>query len=287
MHLVKPLARRVYNSLTHFVGRLSGQYYCEDYIRVYPDQLRYNRLGLRRRIRENDLRNYRKHRRFYEFASQFVQDKVVADVGCGSGYGCEMLSQHGPHELHGCDISRSAINFARRKYGAVAQFTKQGITDLSDYGDSYFDLVVCSEVLEHIKEYNLEEKALVELKRITRKGGLLVVGTPNTELLPTHGFSFEDIRLLFSSHFDEFCIFENALVPFGEYEPAWRRRLVEGNTGVIVTQTLNIDETPLSEGEVPRLKIGQVPGRHRFHELDIDTNLLHNPYSWVIVAAKQ
>lgn len=287
MNLPRTLAKQVYLSFTHLVGRLSGQYYFEDYVRVYPDQLRYNRFGFQKRVCEADLRNYRKHRRFYEFAAQFVRNKAVADVGCGSGYGCELLSQRGPRNLCGCDISRNAIAFAKKRYSTLAQFTKQGISDLRDYHDSSFDVVVCSEVLEHIKEYNLEEKALVELKRITSQGGLLVVGTPNTELLPTHGFSFEEIRSLFSAHFDDVCVFENALLPFGELAQTWQRRLAEGNIGVIVTQTLNLDETPLAEGSIPVLKTGQAPGRYKFCDLDIDTTLLYNPHSWVIVAKKR
>ena len=69
----------------------------------------------------------------------------------------------------------------------------QGITDLNLFADNQFDLVICSEVLEHIKEYGKEDQAVNELKRITRPSGVIVIGTPNKKLLPDHGFSFEEM----------------------------------------------------------------------------------------------
>lgn len=303
---------QAYSWLTHVAGRITGRYYFEDYKRVYPGRLAYNRLGRRREARPNDVRNYLNHRKFYEFVAQFVRNKVVADVGCGSGYGCEILKQRGAREVHGCDVSGSAVGFARRHFGASAVFTRQGITGLHGYADSSFDVVVSSEVLEHVKEYGMERKALQELKRITRPAGLLVIATPNSELLGVHGFSFDEIGSLLASEFDHYCLFENALLPFGLAKSAWLRRLAEGQTGVIVSQRIDLAESVLPDGEVPELKSGLEPGRWPFQTLTarterqrvsldpvegsspgadvgdvaIDTTLLHNTHSWIAVVRR-
>lgn len=145
-------------------------------------------------------------------------------------------------------------------------------------------MTVCSEVLEHIKEYGMEHRALEALRRITRRGGLLVAGTPNIELSSDHGFSFDEMHALLSAHFERFLIFENALVPFGAARPVWEKRSKERRTGVIVTEAINLAETVLPEGSVPELKRGLAPGRLEFPPYDIDTRLLHNTHSWIVLA---
>ena len=152
--------------------------------------------------------------------------------------------------------------------------------------DDSFDLSVCSEVLEHVKEYGKHGKALAELKRITCSEGLVVVGTPNSEMLRRHGFSFEEIDTLFSDHFSRFIIFENALVPFQDSR-LWLKRLSEKKTGIIVTQPIVPEETVLPDGVVPEIKKGLEPGSLKFAGYEIDTTLLHNTHSWIIVAINE
>jgi len=213
---LKRMVKANYQWLAHLIGRMSGRYYVEDYVRVYPEQIAFSRLGRRRQARDDEVRNYLNHCKFYRFASQFVPGKSVVDVGCGSGYGCALLANSGSREVYGCDISRQALRFAKQRYGTIAQFSEQGITDLRLYADSAFDVTISSEVLEHIKEYGLAGRAVEELKRITATGGIVVVGTPNSELLGDHGFFYDEIRNLFSAKFKSFVVFENALVSLSD-----------------------------------------------------------------------
>jgi len=48
------------------------------------------------------------------------------------------------------------------------------------YDDESFDLIWCSEVIEHLKD---PEFAMKELKRVTKKGGELILTTPNSYAL--------------------------------------------------------------------------------------------------------
>ncbi|MGI9179336.1 MAG: class I SAM-dependent methyltransferase [Longimicrobiaceae bacterium] len=277
---------RAYFSVTRWLGRASGRYYLEDFHRVYPDNLVYNRLGMRRRPTRNTENNFRNHCKFYRFAGQFVARKRVADVGCGSGYGCKILKEAGAAAVYGSDISRSSIRFARSRYPDAAEFSVQGITELSGYADDSFEVTISSEVLEHIKEYGMEDQALSELKRITRPGGLLVVATPNSELTGEHGFFFEEIDSLFRGHFTDYLIFENALLPFGESEPLWEERRRQGRTGVVVSETIDLSEIELQQGARPKLKEGVPAGKWQWDAVEIDTRLLHNSHSWVVLARK-
>ena len=277
---------KLWNRLTHLWGSLSGKYYFEDFVRVYPDGNRFNRLGRSKPPAPKDLNNFLNHQKFYRFAAQFAHGATVADIGCGSGYGCALLKDAGASRVCGADASKRAVRFAREHYRASAEFSVQAITDLSLYPDDRFDLVVCSEVLEHIKEYHKQDAAVEELRRITRPGGVIILGTPNSELLGDHGFSFEEIDGLMRRHFTHYCVFENALVPFGCSRQLWERRLAEGRTGVIVTEAIKLNETVLPKRVTPELKRGIPAGRYRVGSVEVDTTLLHNTHSWAMVAIK-
>jgi 2-polyprenyl-3-methyl-5-hydroxy-6-metoxy-1,4-benzoquinol methylase len=267
----------------HLVGRLSGKYYFEDFVRVYPDGSRRDRSGKAHPESDLDRRNFLNHRKFYSFSAQFVKGRRVADIGCGSGYGCSMLKAAGAAEVSGADISAPAIDFARATYPTDAQFTLQGITNLSLYATGTFDVTLTSEVLEHIKEYGKEDLAVSELRRITRPGGVVVLATPNSEMLKHHGFSYEEMSRLMARHFAEHVIFENALVPAGDARASWEARLAAGQVGVVVSEAIRFDETVLRPGRIPEVKKGEAPGIRALGPVSIDTALLHNTHSWVAV----
>jgi 2-polyprenyl-3-methyl-5-hydroxy-6-metoxy-1,4-benzoquinol methylase len=281
IHLPKPG-----KLLTHLWGRLSGRYYFEDFVRVYPDGVRFNRHGVRKPTSPHDLKNFLNHAKFYAFAAQFVRGAAVADIGCGSGYGCAILKNAGAARISGADASEKAIAFAQEHYGTLAEFSVQGITNLKLYAEGMFDVAISSEVLEHVKEYRKEDEAVREVKRVTRPGGVILFGTPNLELSVDHGFSFEEIDSLMRRHFTQYCLFENALLPFGPSRVLWEQRLAAGRTGVIVTQAINLAETVLPDGATPELKGGIAAGIYRLGSLEIDTRLLHNTHSWAVVAMK-
>lgn len=283
---MKKILVKTYNAISHTLARIFKKYYWEDFVRVYPDGIHINRYGRQNQPTQSDLRNFLNHQKFYRFAAQFAHEAVVADIGCGSGYGCDILQKYGAVHVHGADASARAIKFARNHFNKTIYFTVQGITNLNLYQNDSFDLTVCSEVLEHIKEYGKEELAIQELKRITRPGGIIVIGTPNSELLGDHGFYYEEIEVLLKKHFTLFCIFENALIPFNTAKELWESRLAESRTGVIVTEAINLAETVIPNNSIPQLKKGIAAGNYLLGSLNIDTTLLHNTHSWAIVAIK-
>ena len=48
--------------------------------------------------------------------------------------------------------------------------------DVLPYKDEMFDLVICNQVLEHLKNYR---KVIDDIIRVTRKGGYMIFGIPN------------------------------------------------------------------------------------------------------------
>jgi len=286
MKIGKPLYR-VFSYLAHSIGRMRKSYYFEDYMRVYPDGLAYYPLRVRRKPTKTDLNNFTNHQKFYFFVSQFANGKKVVDVGCGSGHGCEVLKKRGGADVYGCDLSKASIAFAKSRFGESAQFSCQPMTDMKGYPDDFADVAISSEVLEHIKEYGKEEQAILEMKRITRNGGLLMIATPNSELLGAHGFYFDEISKLFAGHFSKFCIFENAFMPFGSARAAWEQRVKENRVGVVISELINLEESVAPEGMVPEIKQGLPPGKFSFDGIEFDTTLLHNTHSWIVLARNE
>ena len=96
----------------------------------------------------------------------------VLDAGCGEGFATQYLAQQHP-DLHltGVDLSEEAVAYANEHFGAYAQF-RQGSVYKLPFSENAFDVVLCSEVLEHLDE---PERAVAELKRVARSHVLITV----------------------------------------------------------------------------------------------------------------
>jgi methionine biosynthesis protein MetW len=95
------------------------------------------------------------------------------DVGCGDGDITEIaLSRY--EQVYGCDLSERALR------EAVTRGVRSVCADLNSaalpYKDESFDCVTCIEVLEHVID---PLTLLLELRRILRSHGLLIITTPN------------------------------------------------------------------------------------------------------------
>jgi hypothetical protein len=194
-----------------------------------------------------------------------------------------MLLAAGARSVRGCDVSKSALAFARSQYPGI-RFDRLSVTALDGWADGTFGLTVCSEVLEHVKEYGVEDVAVAELARAT--DGLVVVTTPNTEMWPDHGFSFDEISSLFGRHFARFEVFENAFVPPRSRRGLWDARVRDGRVGTVISENIRLDEAVLPEAD-PLVKEGEPAGVRMFAGWRVDTRLLHNTHSWVVLATNR
>ena len=98
--------------------------------------------------------------------------KTVLDAGCGEGFVTRYLAERDPSlALTGIDLSPKAIAYAERHFGYAATFDVGSVLQLP-YGDSAFDTVVCSEVLEHVEDWH---RAIAELKRVARRHVIITV----------------------------------------------------------------------------------------------------------------
>jgi len=96
----------------------------------------------------------------------------VLEVGCGEGFLLKYLAEQRPlWRLAGCDLNAGAIAYARRQCPTWIALDEADIYRLP-MPPAAFDLVLCSEVLEHLADV---PAALAELKRVSRGQVLITV----------------------------------------------------------------------------------------------------------------
>jgi SAM-dependent methyltransferase len=96
------------------------------------------------------------------------------EVGCGEGLLAIELSERARLRIVGTDFSRTIIERARdnaRQRGSSVAFETLDVDRLGD-SEPLADLVVCCEVLEHLRD---PERSLATLARVARKRLLLSV----------------------------------------------------------------------------------------------------------------
>ncbi|TDJ37493.1 MAG: class I SAM-dependent methyltransferase [Gammaproteobacteria bacterium] len=107
----------------------------------------------------------------------------VLDLGCGEGRHAITAYLHADVQVIGLDLRRGDIDIARGRFsdfedpnaaGKSLDFiVGSGLT--LPFADASFDRVICSEVLEHIHNY---QAVLREIQRVLKPGGLLALSVP-------------------------------------------------------------------------------------------------------------
>jgi SAM-dependent methyltransferase len=107
------------------------------------------------------------------------------EVGYGAG-AVQVALAPGVDELHGIDLDAepSIVSGVLKGRGCAAALVRGSVYDLP-YESEFFDLVVCFSVFEHLSEY---KKALGEVYRVLRPGGLFLLGMPSVNKLMEAGF---------------------------------------------------------------------------------------------------
>ncbi len=103
-------------------------------------------------------------------------DIKILDVGCGRGWTSNLLSKYG--NVLGIDPVASVIEYGRELYPNIALMAL-GLEDYcSLYPEEKYDLIVCTEVLEHIVE---KPQFLKKIKNLLSSDGHLILSTPRKE----------------------------------------------------------------------------------------------------------
>jgi SAM-dependent methyltransferase len=117
----------------------------------------------------------------YNFALELFQHEwVCLDAACGSGYGSAVIAKK-VSVVYGLDISEHAVRYARQRYTLPnVHFQRADLERPLPLGDESVDAITSFETLEHVHQ---QRAVLSEFRRILKPGGILVISTPDREVL--------------------------------------------------------------------------------------------------------
>jgi len=108
-----------------------------------------------------------------------VKSGRMLEVGCGDGYLLHRIQEkNNIFRLFALDISFTRLQHTKNNVPNLQLI--QAEIDKLPICDDYFDIVICSEVLEHVFNY---EESLLEIFRVTKKEGYVFITVPNNEVL--------------------------------------------------------------------------------------------------------
>lgn len=113
----------------------------------------------------------------------YVGDGKLLEAGCGFGVTSLLVGNRCKKTL--LDIEQKAIDIAQyifEEKGHEATFLKGDIFDMP-FNDQHFDVVFNAGVLEHFP-FGDRRVALLEMFRVTKQGGFVIVAIPNHFSIP-------------------------------------------------------------------------------------------------------
>jgi len=112
-----------------------------------------------------------------KLAEELLTDEIhgrksvsILDVGCGTGANMHAFARHGA--TMGVDTSLDALAYCQKR--GIQTIALSGVETLP-FGNGTFDIVTALDVLEHTDD---DLQALREIRRVTRKDGLLLATVP-------------------------------------------------------------------------------------------------------------
>jgi ubiquinone/menaquinone biosynthesis C-methylase UbiE len=120
-----------------------------------------------------DPRIDRKFARICALVREHLPCEAFLDAGCGDGRYLAALAEELPERRAGFDLSERILETARQR---VAADFRQGNLEAIPFADDEFDVVLCSQVIEHVLD---ADAAVAELARVLRPNGILIISTDN------------------------------------------------------------------------------------------------------------
>ena len=105
----------------------------------------------------------------------------ILDVGCGRGWLTNLVSAHGHAE--GVEPVPSVIDHARKLYPKLRFHVGTVGNVLEQHDFKPFDLVVSSEVIEHVPDA-AKPVFIGQIRQVLKPGGVVIITTPRKEIQP-------------------------------------------------------------------------------------------------------
>ncbi|MGC8899867.1 MAG: class I SAM-dependent methyltransferase [bacterium] len=125
-------------------------------------------IGDRENIRD-------KFNRIIKLIKNYTNTGPLLDVGCGPGFFLELAREKGFNPVKGIDISSYAVRYCNDKLKLDVQ---RGEIEDFIFDPETFNIITMFDVIEHL---HTPKRVLVEINRILKIDGLLVIITPDID----------------------------------------------------------------------------------------------------------
>lgn len=147
--------------------------------------------------KEVDKINTLRQKMYLKEMSELKGVKKVVELACGVSYFCQMASKK-YKEVWGLDFSALAMQKMKNQFPNVNYVVGDACN--TPFRDSYFDVVVAGEIIEHLEH---PKKLISEMYRIVRNRGMIILSTPKIEFNdPEHLWEINesDLEILFKNY---------------------------------------------------------------------------------------
>ena len=127
-------------------------------------------------------------KKFLELIGSHTEKSTCLNIGCGL-FANYPLFKNNERYWHACDIDQRCLDVVNDRHPEIE--TKL-CHDLPPYESETFDIIISSEVIEHIDDW---KPWLERVYSIAKPGGIIVMSTPNYGgiLLPTIEYTFLEV----------------------------------------------------------------------------------------------
>lgn len=119
-----------------------------------------------------------------------LQPKTILDAGCGRGFYTQVLSSLPfVKQVVGLDLNADYLNQIKDKNNQKLVYLNQ---DLSSWNtNKRFDLIIVSEVLEHLAN---DQQTLIRVSKLLKPGGIIIITVPHEK----YPFFWDPVNYLLS-----------------------------------------------------------------------------------------
>jgi len=144
------------------------------YINLRQGKMKYSSKNYIKHIHPSSLYQYTLTRFFHKFHSVYCRTgaQSILEIGCGEGFVLDYLAKREPDiNLLGIDINKDAIKMASMISASMIKYICANGQNIP-FQDNSFDLVILSEVLEHVEE---PEQTLKDAIRVSKSYLLITI----------------------------------------------------------------------------------------------------------------
>lgn len=131
----------------------------------------------------------------WKILTDYLQKEILCEskiLDLGAGY-CDFINNIQGVEKHALDIFEGIKEYAKKD----VQVHIQSAVEMSKFSNEYFDIVFTSNFFEHLSREELE-KTIIEVVRILKKKGKLIIIQPNFKYAYREYFDDFTHRLIFT-----------------------------------------------------------------------------------------